>query len=216
MSEDQRDALLLAGLNHVAFDGWSSEAFRRGAEDLGLDPDLVGEFLPSDPPALAAAFSDWADRAMLEALAEEDISSLGVTAKVAFALRLRFQAITPYQEAVRQSLPLLRRPSGAISGMTLVHRTSDAVWNALGDRSTDHNWYSKRLLLSGVISATTFYWLDDTSEDKARTWAFLDRRLQNVVKIGGRIGKVAARAMAFPDRLVRRMQTRKEWGRSAR
>lgn len=211
MTADQRDSLLQAGLTHVAFDGWSAEAFRRGAEDLGLDPALVGELLPANAPALVAAFSDWADRSMLAALAEEDLSGLGVTAKVARAVRLRFDAIEPYQEAVRRSLSVLSRPGGAISGMTLLHRTSDAVWNALGDSSTDHNWYTKRMLLGGVISATTLYWLDDSSEDKERTWSFLDRRLQNVVRIGGRLGKFAARALAVPDRMVRRMQARREW-----
>lgn len=216
MTTDQRDALLLAGLVHVAFDGWEAEAFRRGAEDLDLDPALVGEVLPDTSSGLIAAFSDWADRSMLAALAEEDLSGLGVTAKVARAVRLRFEAIEPYQEAVRRSLPLLSRPSGALSGMTLLHRTSDAVWNVLGDSSTDHNWYTKRMLLGGVISATTLYWLDDSSEGKERTWSFLDRRLQNVVKIGGHLGKVAARALAVPDRIVKRMQTRREWGRGAR
>ncbi len=216
MTTDQRDALLQAGLQHVAFDGWNVEAFRRGAEDLGLAPEVVDEVLPSSPRALIAAFSDWADRSMLEALEAEDLSGLGVTAKVARATRLRFQIIEPYQEAVRRSLPLLSRPGGALGGMTLVHRTSDAVWNALGDRSTDHNWYSKRLLLGGVLSATTLYWLDDSSEGKERTWSFLDRRLKNVVQIGGQIGKLAARALAFPDRVVKRMQTRRDWRGSAR
>ncbi len=215
MSEDLRDALLLAGLNHVAFDGWTAEAFRRGAEDLGIAPELAQDLLPAEPRAQIKAFSDWADRQMLKALAEQDLSDLGITAKVALALRLRFEAIAPYQEAVRRSLSLLSRPDGAIGGVTLVHRTADAVWSALGDRSTDHNWYTKRLLLGGVISATTFYWLDDSSEDKARTWGFLERRLRDVVRIGGRLGKVSDRVLALPERLVRRMQMRRDWGRRA-
>ncbi len=216
MTEDQRDALLLAGLTHVAFDGWSSEAFQHGAEDLGLDSSLVQELLSSEPRQQIAAFSDWADRAMLSALAEQDLSGLSVTAKVALALRLRFEAVEPYQEALRCSLAVLSWPSSAITGVTLLHRTSDAVWTALGDQSTDHNWYSKRMLLGGVISATTFYWLDDSSEGKVRTWAFLDRRLKNVVQIGGRVGKVVGRALALPDRLVQRMQTRRDWGHRSR
>ncbi len=215
MTEDQRDRLLLAGVNNVAFDGWTEEAFRRGAEDLGLDPDQAEELLPAEPRALVAAFSDWADRSMLEALAKEDLSGLGTTAKVALALRLRFEALEPYQEAVRRSLSVLSRPTGALSGMTLLHRTADAIWNALGDQSVDHNWYTKRMLLGGVISSSTLYWLQDGSEGKERTWAFIDRRLRDVVRVGGRLGKVASRALALPDRLVRRMQARREWGRRA-
>jgi len=35
-----------------------------------------------------------------------------------------------------------------------------------------------------VLTATTLRWLTDDSEDSAQTWAFLDRRIENVLKIG--------------------------------
>jgi ubiquinone biosynthesis protein COQ9 len=38
------------------------------------------------------------------------------------------------------------------------------------------------------------FWLNDKSEDHAETWAFLDRRLQEVMQVGGTIGR-AAKAM---------------------
>ena len=45
------------------------------------------------------------------------------------------------------------------------------------------------MLLSGVIKTTGLYWLNDTSEDHAKTWDFLQNRIDNVLKIGGRIHK---------------------------
>jgi len=213
MTPDEKDRLLRAMLTHVAFDGWGREALVRGAEDIGLDPSLAEELLPGGPRGQIAAFADWADRAMLAALGEEDLETLGTTARVALAVRLRFEALEPYQEAVRRSLAQLALPGGAFSGLTLLHRTSDAIWNAVGDTSTDHNWYTKRMLLGGVISATTLYWLDDRSEGKRRTWAFLDRRLRDVVRIGGHLGKTMQRALSLPDRAVQRMQQRRAWRR---
>ncbi len=216
MTAEDKDRLLLASLPHVTFDGWGPEAFRHGAESLGLDPELADELLPGGARGRIVAFSDWADRAMLAAVSEEELEQLGVTAKVSLAVRVRFMALSPYQEAVRRSLAVLAQPSNALSGLTALHRTTDAIWNAVGDSSTDHNWYTKRMLLGGVISATTLYWLDDSSEDKRRTWAFLDRRLQNVVRVGSRLGRVFEGCLSTPDRLVRRMQTRRRWGRASR
>ena len=54
---------------------------------------------------------------------------------------------------------------------------------ALGDTSDDVNWYTKRLSLSGVISSTVLYWLGDTSDGPPKTWAFLDRRIGDVMRI---------------------------------
>ena len=58
----------------------------------------------------------------------------------------------------------------------------DLMWCAAGDTSTDYNWYSKRLILSGVYMSTLMVWLSDESEDDSETWAFLDRRIAGVMK----------------------------------
>ena len=71
----------------------------------------------------------------------------------------------------------------AADGAKAIWGTSDAIWNALGDTSEDVNWYTKRATLSGVYSSTVLYWLGDDSEDNEDTWAFLDRRIENVMQI---------------------------------
>ncbi|MBC6404144.1 MAG: COQ9 family protein [Rhodospirillales bacterium] len=213
MSKEEQDALLEALLHHVAFDGWGQEALQRAAAALEMDPVQAGEILPGGARGQVLAFSDWADRAMLAALLEQELDGMGMTAKVALAVRLRFQALEPHREALRRSLSILLQPSNATAGIAALHRTCDTIWNALGDRSTDHNWYSKRMLLGGVISASTLYWLDDSSEGKERTWDFLDRRLRSVVKIGGKLGKAAKAALSVPDRLVRGAQDCQAWRR---
>jgi ubiquinone biosynthesis protein COQ9 len=64
----------------------------------------------------------------------------------------------------------------------------------LGDTSDDVNWYTKRATLSGVYSATVLYWLGDNSADHEKTWEFLDRRIEDVM----RIEKVKARVRENP------------------
>jgi ubiquinone biosynthesis protein COQ9 len=55
------------------------------------------------------------------------------------------------------------------------------MWYAAGDKSTDFNFYTKRATLAGVYSATLLYWLNDRSAGSEATWAFLDRRIDNVM-----------------------------------
>ncbi len=207
MSGEERDRLLEALLTHVPFDGWGDTALRRAAADIGLDPAVAADLLPS-PSAQVAAFSAWADRQMLARLATpeaaDDLARMKVRERVSLALQTRFELLAPHKEALRRSLSHYAFPTNAAAGLTALHRTSDAVWNAIGDSSTDHNWYSKRFLLSGVISATTLYWLEDKSEGNERTWAFLDRQLARVVKLGGRLGKGMKELLSLPDRLLQR------------
>ena len=60
------------------------------------------------------------------------------------------------------------------------------------------------LLLAGVLTSTTLFWLNDKSDGHAATWAFLERRIDEVLKIGGRLGKTVTRVLDFPDRLMAR------------
>ena len=53
----------------------------------------------------------------------------------------------------------------------------------LGDTSTDFNFYTKRATLAGVYSSTLLYWLNDRSPGSEATWGFLDRRIDDVMKI---------------------------------
>ena len=63
-----------------------------------------------------------------------------------------------------------------------VWRTADRIWQALGDTSTDENYYSKRAILSGVLASTYAKWLSDESPDNEETWAFLNARIENVMQ----------------------------------
>ena len=60
--------------------------------------------------------------------------------------------------------------------------SADLMWRLAGDTATDYNHYTKRALLAGIYSATLAMFIDDRSEGKAETRAFLDRRIEGVMK----------------------------------
>jgi ubiquinone biosynthesis protein COQ9 len=202
---DQRDRLLESLARQVPFEGWGEKALAAAATAEGIDPVLAAELLPTGQRQQVLAFADWADRRMSAALAAEapaEGEAPKLRERVAHALRLRFDLLLPHQDAVRRGLQVLAMPHNFGAGLQALHHTADTVWHTMGDSSTDWNWYSKRLLLGGVISATTLYWLEDKSEGHERTWAFLDRQLDRVVKLGGKLGMGVKRALSFPDKVV--------------
>ena len=79
------------------------------------------------------------------------------------------------------------------------YKTVDAIWRICGDRATDFNFYTKRGLLAGVYASTLLFWLDDHSENCAATWAFLDRRIANVIDFPKWKAKVTEGLKALPD-----------------
>ena len=203
----RRAALVEAVLPDVPFDGWSRPAVVAAARRLGWDEAELDALFPGGVREVVAEFSRSADRRMLAALAERNLAAMKVRERVAAAAWTRLALLEPHREAVRRALALLALPQNAPLALRLLYDTVDAIWYAAGDTATDFNFYTKRGLLSGVVLATTLYWLEDKSEGGQATWAFLDRRIGAVLRLGGAIGKARAAAERFdPGPLLRRMR----------
>jgi ubiquinone biosynthesis protein COQ9 len=196
-----RDRLLLAVLPHVAFDGWTGSALAAGATDAGVPPVEIERLFPGGVAELIAHLGDWIDRQMAAGLATRDLAELRLRERVALAVRLRLEALGPHREALRRTLSWLALPQNVPLAAGRLYRAVDAVWCAVGDRSVDFSFYTKRALLAGVVSATTLYWLQDESEDCAATWGFLDRRIADVMRIPALKGRVERFAHRLPDPL---------------
>ncbi len=179
---DPKQQLLDAAMAHVAFDGWSDATFKAAVRDSEVDPTVARAVCPRGAVDLAVAYHHQGDALMLEALKSEDLKDMRFRDRIARAVQLRLE-VTTDKEAVRRGTTLFALPQYAPDGAKLIWGTCDQIWEALGDTSDDINWYTKRATLSGVYSSTVLFWLGDNSEGHAATWAFLDRRIDNVMQI---------------------------------
>lgn len=191
--EIAKKQLLDAALAHVPFDGWSEATFQAAIRDAGIAPAVARSVCPRGAIDLAIAFHHDGDKAMIDRIKSEDMNALRFSEKVAAAVRFRIEAVID-KEAVRRGTTLFALPMHAAEGAKLIWGTADHIWESLGDTSDDVNWYTKRATLSGVYSATVLYWLGDDSPDSTFTWEFLDRRIEDVM----RIEKLKARVRQNP------------------
>jgi ubiquinone biosynthesis protein COQ9 len=196
---DIRDRLVKASLTHIPFDGWTTAALRRGGKDAGLSEGDVARAFPTGALDAIEHHSRRADTKMLETLDAMDIMALRVPARITTAIRLRLEQNAPHREAVRRALATLAMPLNVPTGTRCLYRTVDAIWYAAGDTATDWNFYSKRALLAGVYSATLLYWLDDRSEGLQQSWAFLDRRMDDIARMPKLTGGLRQLAERLPD-----------------
>lgn len=195
----QRDAIIMSALSHVPFDGWSEKTLAAAAESTGVGAGAVRRFFPGGVKDAIAHFIDLADRRMLEDLKAYDLPAMKVRERVTIGVRLRLERWTPHREAVRRALALTPLPPFAGGALRGWYKTVDAIWRAAGDKSTDFNFYTKRGLLAAVYGTTLLFWLDDKSEDCAATWAFLDRRIADVMKFPQIKGRIAERLKELPS-----------------
>jgi ubiquinone biosynthesis protein COQ9 len=195
--EDQRDRLLEAALVHVPFDGWSRRSLFAGARDLGIEPGLVRRLFPDAGDDLLAQLERWADRRMLAQLDLDALAAMRIRERIGTLVRTRLEVLGPHREAMRRAVAARLLPGNALAGCTSLWRTIDLMWSVAGDKANDYNYYTKRSLLVAVWTSTFLFWLEDRSEGVRDTWAFLDRRIGDVMQIGALGARVGDALRSF-------------------
>jgi len=181
--DEARLPLLAAMMVHVPFDGWTKRALDQAAADVGVTPEFAELAFPGGAEDVLDLHLKIADGKMMTALDALDLPSMKIRDRITTAIRVRLEQNVEHREAIRRGQSLLALPPNVGAGAKALWRMCDLMWQAAGDTSTDHNWYTKRMILAGVYLTTLSIWLDDDSEGFAETWAFLDRRIDNVMQI---------------------------------
>ncbi|WP_037498563.1 COQ9 family protein [Sphingomonas jaspsi] len=178
--ETLRLKLALKVGENAVFDGWTPTAVDAAADQLGIDREKARLAYPKDAPHMIDAWIQGVDAAMVDHFTPERLAGLGITKRIRAMIWFRLETTGPAREAVRRALSILAMPQNVPLALKTGWRSADLMWRLAGDTATDYNHYSKRLILSGVYSATLLAWLDDQSEGWTDTAAFLDRRLADV------------------------------------
>jgi ubiquinone biosynthesis protein COQ9 len=178
-----RDRLADAMAAEAVFDGWTRGALSAAARQLTLPAGEADRLFPGGPVQVLTHISERADLRTVEDMEKEGVAGLKMRERIKGAVRIRLERHAGQREAVRRALALLSLPFNAGLALKLLYKTVDAMWYAAGDTSTDFNFYTKRATLAGVYSSTLLYWLNDRSLGSEATWGFLDRRIDDVMKI---------------------------------
>ncbi|NWH08800.1 MAG: COQ9 family protein [Alphaproteobacteria bacterium] len=177
-----RARLVEAALPHVPFEGWSPALLDLAANEAEIPVAQAKAALPGGVADLLRAWSSGCDAQMLAQLSAEDMDGLKIREKIALAVRTRLMTMRNDRLAARKALSFFAYPLNHAAGAECLARTMDAIWRAIGDRSTDFNFYTKRATLAGVYSLTLNRWLNDDSEGFSETFAYLDRRIGDVMR----------------------------------
>ena len=180
--ERLRRQLALAVGENAVFDGWTKAAVDAAAGQLGVDPVQARLAMPKTQAGMIDVYIQEVDRALEAYFSLERLSGMKIREKIRALVWHRLEIMGPAREAVRRALAILAMPQNVPLAMRIGWRTADLMWRIAGDTSTDFNHYTKRMTLSAVYGSTLLVWLDDQSEGWTETAAFLDRRIDDVMR----------------------------------
>lgn len=191
--------ILHEALKHVPFDGWDNSLLSRISSQLGNAKGYEDILFPEGVNDLVAFFAEEADREMTARAGQLPLAQMRIRDRIAAIIWARLEYHAGHKEAIQPTLRFAALHSHQ-AARQLAHTVS-AMWYLAGDTATDFNYYSKRLLLSGVYSSTLLYWIDDQSDNAADTRAFLARRIENVMQIGSVKRRIREKGEGFLKKL---------------
>lgn len=180
--DEIRLALAPAIAAAAVFDGWSEAAVDAAAGEHGVDPAVARFAFQDGSMAMISAWIARIDADMAKTLPADVLAKRKVRERIGDLVRFRLAALTGKEEALRRALAIMARPKNASTALKLGWSSADAMWRLAGDVATDYNHYSKRTILASIYAATLAVFAEDKSEGHADTYAFLDRRIDGVMK----------------------------------
>ena len=219
-----RSVAVDTALRHVVFDGWSNLTLEKVCLELKLSGAQGRVLFPRGPLDMALAFHERDDEQFLKnfTMSESNNSSNRIRDRIEFAINFRLEIAEKNKEAVKRSIALLTTPLYFSEGGRALWKTSDKIWQSIGDNSYNLNWYSKRLVLSSVYSAVLVFWLEDDSTNFVETRYFVSRRIADVmtlerikgtIKKSSVLGPLVERFESFTDGMFERKKSFPGWQR---
>jgi ubiquinone biosynthesis protein COQ9 len=164
------------------FDGWSDVALVNASAAAGSDPSVARLAFRGGSMDMIEAWVASVDTKMEAAFNRESLAQLPIRERIRSLVWLRLEAMFGLEEALRRALAIQAMPQNLVRMAKLGWSSADKMWRLAGDTATDYNHYTKRAILAGVYGATLAAFIDDQSECKAETRAFLARRIEGVMK----------------------------------
>mgnify|MGYP005720245161 CR=1 FL=1 len=119
----------------------------------------------------------------MKTLISKDFKKLRVNEKIRFLILSRLKIIDKFFDRKLIFKLVVKQKSLSKAGVMLFN-VSDEIWHLSGDTSTDFNYYTKRIILMNVYSASFFYFLRDNSTEYSKTKDFIDKQISYVLKFG--------------------------------
>jgi ubiquinone biosynthesis protein COQ9 len=180
---DQEKQLILKNfLKNAPFDNWSISNLMKSSEGSGFAAEYALLLFPNGVEDLTKYFHQAMNNEMEEAFINNPYNK--AHEKVIHLIELKFALYNKYKEAVCCLVKYNLKPQNILLAKSMLWETCNKIWYLAGDKSTDHNYYTKRGLLAAVYSSSLVYFLNDNSEDYYKTREFIRSRIANVLALG--------------------------------
>ena len=168
--------------------GWNENLFKKISENSKYTLDDIQVLFSKGYLDLMQLYFDEVNIQMTRESKKINLLRLRIHERIREIIILRLKIMSNNKIIASKTFFHLLLPQNYKISIKNIYKTSDQIWFLAGDTSTDFNFYSKRIILSSVYSATLIHFFNNNNFEE--TLAILNKQLKkvsNIPKIKNRI-----------------------------
>jgi ubiquinone biosynthesis protein COQ9 len=152
IDSDQNKAKILKKFFEISADeGCDDKILEKSLIECGFDPNLKEIIFENGIVDLLDFASEILNQETLKEIKKTNFSNLGITAKIRKIIEIRLKLIDKnYQSFCAIILYLKKNPKNLSFSFKQSYQFANLAWYEIGDKSTDYNFYTKRILLAKI------------------------------------------------------------------
>ena len=175
----KKEDILIKAKKIVSIEGWSSEIFSKLKKQNIEKNDLFYLFPDGYKDLLEYALQNINEKLEYK-LKKINLINFPINKRIKKILLLRFDILNEDKDFYYKTFNHLLLPTNNKISKKSLYNSVNTMWYLAGDNSTDFNFYTKRLILSGVYTNALFVFF---SKEMKYVEENIDKNLQRISKI---------------------------------
>ena len=180
---DKLSLIMLEKLNHSNdLDMILMDSLKDLNIDIKLYKKIKETYFPNELGSLMTQLNIVINK-MLKKDTPRDIDKFRISEKIIFYVFKRLKIIDKLCNRKKLFFIMMKPQNFSISNKILFN-IADEIWFLSGDKSTDMNYYSKRIILMNIYASVFSFFVFDKSKDFSRTLNLLEKEINLVLSFG--------------------------------
>ena len=175
----KKEDILKKAKKIVSIEGWSSEIFSK-LQKQNIEKNDLFYFFPDGYIDLLEYALQNINEKLEYKLKKINLINFPINKRIKKILLLRFDILNEDKEFYKKTFNHLFLPTNNKISKKNLYNSVSTMWYLAGDNSTDFNFYTKRLILSGVYTNALFVFF---SKEMKHVEENIDKNLKRISKI---------------------------------
>ena len=192
----KKEDILKKAKKIVSIEGWSSEIFSK-LQKQNIEKNDLFYFFPDGYKDLLEYALQNINEKLEYKLKKINLINFPINKRIKKILLLRFDILNEDKEFYKKTFNHLLLPTNNKISKKSLYNSVSTMWYLAGDNSTDFNFYTKRLILSGVYTNALFVFFSKEMKHVEENIDINLKRISKIPKIKERISFIKDNAPKF-------------------